>query len=201
MFKLSQLLKKTDNQIYYYYDYIPTKLFRYHSEQEISISKSIWDYKNGVPEAINKYTNDLMLYLSWLSRDIPSDKIGLVAVPPSKVGKYSPIRESISNIVNCYRQGIISDDYFGEKVLYDYGNLLQRYSDISTSHLGRKASYEEQKESIICSRDRLSRYWTTFIILDDVTTRGTSMDVCRDILLEHGAKEQYIYRFAIAKTV
>ena len=48
---------------------------------------------------------------------------------------------------------------------------------------------------------KLSRLWTTFIILDDVTTLGTSMDACRDILIQHGAKEQYIYRMAIARTL
>lgn len=194
-------LKQTDSGIYYLHDYVPVRQFRRHSETDNSMSRKIWDYKNGEADALNLFTNELMEAVSVLSKKMPGNKIGLVAVPPSKVGKASTVRTSIWNMANWSDKGIALRNFNCNKTIYDYGNLLTRSSDISTAHEGRRSSYEEQYESISCARDRLSRYWTTFIILDDVTTQGTSMDVCRDILIEHGAVEKYIYRMAIAKTI
>lgn len=151
--------------------------------------------------AFNDFTNKLMWAVAAVANTIGSNKFGLVAVPPSKVNKPSAIRNSIRKMANWYNQGIVRKNFKCSKAFYDYGNLLIRVSDISTAHEGVRATYDEQIESIECSKNGLSKYWTTFIILDDVTTLGTSMDVCRDILLAHGAKEQYIIRMAIARTV
>ncbi len=194
-------LRQTGDGIYYLYDYIPTRAFGRYSDEEIAISKKMWDYKNGEENALTDFTNDLMRAITILSKQMTGDKIGLVAVPPSKVDKESSIRTSIWNINKWYDKGITKSTFKCDKVIYDYGNLLTRVTDISTAHKGRRATYEEQYDSIECARDRLSRYYTTFIILDDVTTTGTSMEVCQDILVEHGAKERYIYRMAIAKTI
>ena len=194
-------LKQTATGIYYLHDYIPTRLFRFHSEEEISISRKMWDYKDQYQSAMEDFTNELMQAISIISKNMSGKKIGLVAVPPSKVDKPSPIRESIGIIMNWYNAGITNSVFGCDKEIYDYRLLLSRSTDISTAHEGTRATYAEQHQSISCSRDRLSKYWTTFIILDDVTTLGTSMDVCRDILVEHGAKEQYIYRMAIARTI
>lgn len=194
-------LKKTDTGIYYLYDYIPKRNFAYCSEKEIAITRKIWEYKNGNMEALNFFTNELMLAVAVLANEIHSQKMGLVAVPPSKVNKASTMHKSIRNMVNWYEKGITKTHFNTQKAFYDYSTLLTRVTDISTAHEGKRASYDEQAESIVCNRDNLSRLWTTFFILDDVTTKGTSMDVCKDILLEHGAKEQYIVRLAIARTV
>lgn len=194
-------LKMTKTGIYYLHDYIPYRLFSDYSEEEIAVTKRIWRYKNGDADALGVFTNELMEAAAVVANSAVSNKFGLVAIPPSKVNKPSAIRDSIWNMVNWYRQGIVRDVFGCGKEFYDYKDLLRRVFDISTAHEGVRASYEEQKESIECYGNRLSRLWTTFIILDDVTTLGTSMNVCRDILLEHGAKEQYIIRIAIARTV
>lgn len=194
-------LNMTDSGIYYLHDYIPVRQFRYYSEDAVAISRKIWDYKDGDQDALNVFTNELMWAVAMVANRIRSNKFGLVAVPPSKVDKFSAVRNSIWNMVNWYSKGIVRKSFGCSKEFYDYSNLLTRVSDISTAHEGVRATYDEQIESIECCRNNLSRYWTTFIILDDVTTLGTSMDVCRDILLEHGAKEQYIIRMAIARTV
>lgn len=194
-------LNMTDSGIYYLHDYIPVKQFRYYPEEAVAISRKIWDYKDGDEDALNVFTNELMWAVATVANRIRSNKFGLVAVPPSKVDKMSAVRNSIWNMVNWYSTGIVRKSFGCSKEFYDYSNLLMRVSDISTAHEGVRATYDEQIKSIECCRNNLSRYWTTFIILDDVTTLGTSMDVCRDILLEHGAKEQYIMRMAIARTV
>ena len=194
-------IKKTDDDIFYLHDYIPVKSFRYHSDEEIAMSKMVWAYKDGVAEAVNYFTNEMMYTIAAIGNGIRTDKIGLVAVPPSKVNKPSSMVTSIAQMTAWYNQGLTKTLFGTQKAIYDYSHLLTRISDISTAHEGVRATYEQQKESIYCSRDRLSKYLTAFFILDDVTTRGTSMDVCRDILLEHGANEKYIYRLAIARTV
>lgn len=191
----------TDSGIYYLHEYIPVRKFNCYPEEAVAISRKMWDYKDGNTEVLNFFTNELMAAIIPIANSVRSNKFGLVAVPPSKVNKSSPVRNSIWNMVNWYKQGIVQRNFGCSKEFYDYSNLLTRVSDISTAHEGVRASYDEQMKSIECCQNNLSRYWTTFIILDDVTTLGTSMDVCRDILLQHGAKEKYIIRMAIARTV
>lgn len=195
------MIKQTDTGIFYLHDYIPTRNFSIHSADEVAMSKKIWDYKNGEADALNVFTNELMQAIAEISRNMVSNKIGLVAVPPSKVNKESTIRTSIWNMENWYKQGKTKEIFGCNKEIHDYGNLIVRSSDISTAHEGQRATYDEQMESITCTKSRLSTLWTTFIILDDVTTLGTSMDVCRDILIANGAIDRYIYRMAIARTL
>lgn len=194
-------IKRTETDIYYLHDYIPTRNFPIHSSEEVAMSRMIWDYKDGENEAFNNFTNEIMSAIAEISRNMVSNRIGLVAVPPSKVNKVSTVRRSIEAIVDWYNQGITKEVFHCDKEIRDYGNLIVRSSDISTAHTGQRATYDEQMESIRCTRSRLSTLWTTFIILDDVTTLGTSMDVCRDILIANGAIDRYIYRMVIARTL
>lgn len=193
-------LRQTESGIHYIYDYYPSKYRRITGDQDL-LRRQIWAYKDMDSDAVTRFTRDLISAVTLISRDIRLSKIGLVAVPPSKVCKESPVRESIRQIVSLSKKGVISSAFGCNKTLYDYGTLLTRTSDIRTSHREGRATYEEQIDSISCSRDRLWRYRTAFIILDDVTTLGTSMDACRDILIENGSDEDKIYRLAIAKTV
>ena len=57
----------------------------------------------GDDNAMNVFTNELMWALSAISKSMRGDKIGLVAVPPSKVGKESSIRKSIQEIMIWYK--------------------------------------------------------------------------------------------------
>jgi len=45
-------LNVTSSGIYYLYNYIPIRVFPYYPEEEIDISKKIWDYKNGDAKCI-----------------------------------------------------------------------------------------------------------------------------------------------------
>ena len=193
-------LYQTDTGIYYLHEYYPVK-YRHISDEQEEIRRKIWAYKDQENEAISEFTNEFMAAIAAIMQHYTASKIGLVAVPPSKVGKPSPVRTSIENIVFWYKTGITASTFGFNRQIYDYGSLLQRTSDIPTAHQGVRATYEEQKASISCRTSRLWRYNTSFFILDDVTTKGTSMDVCRDILVENGAHPDRIYRLAIAKTV
>ena len=194
-------LKQTSEGIFYIHDYVPVRSFLYSSDAEVNFSRELWAYKKIEAGVLEKYTNELMWAIAQLSFHISDSKIGLVAVPPSKVGKDSAIRTSIWNIKNWFDQGITQSVFKCDKQVYDYSLLLTRESDVATSHESRvRATYEDHMGSISCTRDRLWRYRTTFIILDDVTTLGTSMEACKDILIQNGADANHIIRLAIAKT-
>lgn len=193
-------LRRTESGIYFIHNYTPTKKMRYASEYDCSITKQIWQYKDGDDVAIAKFTEDLMWAISHATSGIRTSNLALVAVPPSKVDKYSAVAESIEIIKNWYDQGK-TQEYNCFKTIMDFSTLLTRVDNVSTSHEGRRATYEEHLNSISCRRSRLSRYWSTFVLIDDVTTTGTSLYVCRDILLENGANEKYIVRIALAQTI
>ncbi|SDJ31233.1 hypothetical protein SAMN04487760_10529 [Lachnospiraceae bacterium G41] len=197
----SIILHHTYSDICFIHYYIPVRDFPYNSKEDVDFSRELWDYKKLIPYAMEKYTDELMQAISQMSRNISKNKIGLVAVPPSKVDKESAVRNSIKIIKEWYDQGLVKRKYGCDKQIYDYSDLLSRVEDIQTSHESRnRPSYDDQMDTIACSRDRLWRYRTAFIILDDVTTLGTSMDVCRDILIENEADEDQIYRLALART-
>ena len=90
-------LKRTDLGIFYLHDYIPVRLFPNYPE-----------------EAVAKVANH-----------IGSDRFGLVAVPPSKVGKMSTIRFSIWKMVNWYNQGMVRKYLNCSKVFYNYSNFIE----------------------------------------------------------------------------
>ncbi len=193
-------INQTDTGIYYLHEYFPVRYKRVTEEQD-RIRRAIWAYKEMDSEAIGLFTNELMQAITLISKQVYPAKIGLVSVPPSKTNKESPVRKSISNITFWYSRGVTEKQFDCYKQIYDYGNLLTRKSDIPTAHEGMRATYDQQKASISCKRERLWKYRTAFFILDDVTTVGTSMDVCRDILIENGCSPNRIYRLAIARTV
>jgi len=196
------MINQTKDGIYYLHNYTPVRRFNYCSEEEVAMSRQIWAYKNKDDEdTFNTFTNEMMRAIVKITNNSASDKIALVAVPPSKVGKKSTIAESIRVMKNWYDQGFAQSCFGCNKRIMDFSTLLTRASNVNTSHEGPRATYDEHKKSIVCSRDRLFRYRAVFIILDDVTTTGTIMNVCKDILIEQGAKKQYMYRLAIAQTV
>ncbi len=194
-------MEKTESGIYYLHEYYPRRLFGDCLEAEREISQQVWDYKNLNKIAVSRFTDELMEAIAELAEKTSSDKIGLVAVPPSEPDKYSAIKLSISRLAKMYQDGIVQEKYNCRKQILDYSDLLVRTKNVATSHQGRRATYQQHRDSIECSRDGLSKLWTTFIIIDDITTRGTVMKACRDILIDHGAYGKYIYQLAIGRTI
>lgn len=80
-------------------------------------------------------------------------------------------------------------------------NILSRIYDTRAAHDNRiRPSYEEQMDSIRCIYPALCDDNYTCILLDDITTKGTIMNVCRDILIENGMPYKNIICVAFAKT-
>lgn len=195
-------LFKNDNGIYYLHDYIPRHRRGNRAEEAIQISEDVLTYKDGNnADMVNRFTAEmLMAIVSIWNEEIMQDEIWLTAVPPSKTYKNSTVRKSIELIAQLYDQGAIEDITGCGVTFVDKGHLIRRVDNINTAHYGRRATYEEQMESLECEED-LSENDVAYIILDDVTTKGTSMEVCKDLLINAGADEEAIYCLAVAQTI
>ena len=176
-------------------------MFDMASPAQCQVSRDIWSYKDGNPEQIERFANELMQAITSVTDSINTNNLALVAIPPSKVGKYSPVAESIQLIQKWAQDGTLKTKFGCTKNVADYSARLTRVQDVNTSHEGPRATYEDHINSIACGRNKLSHLWSTFIIIDDVVTRGTHMDACKDILIKNGAIDRYIVRLAIARTV
>lgn len=209
--------------VYYLFDYDKNTKYR-----TGSLSKKLLNYKDYSDDSIDYkdefdyFNNELMKALSVLSNQvIPNNisKLALVSVPSSTVERdaLATMRKSINCIENWYDEGKTETDFCCKKEIINCGNLLTRISDVSTSHLSKtqpmfydvttsykyksRPSYIEHKNSIECSKSEiLERDDVAFIILDDISTRGTVMDACEDILIDNGANKENIYKFALFKT-
>ena len=197
------------NGIFYFSSYYPQRRALKKGLDEYLESLRILSYKYGMAE--NDY-DDLAHYTQLISRAIAyfvqildwnlkgkgypialnSLKVNLVAVPASDKDEKSMVIHSIEAITKqcSYKAQVI-----------DASNLLIREKSIrSAAKSGRnRPSYEESKNTIKvngeCFPDQM------YVIIDDVTTTGTIMNVCQDLLVEHGASLGNICRLAIAKTM
>lgn len=197
-------LRKNDLGIFYIHDYIPEYKWNNYGSDEILISERLVRYKDENKEfALNFFTNELTEAIIELLDNIIgeySKNVVLVAVPPSKVDKYSPVRLSISRI--RYNSEIKSKLKYTTKI-FDGGELLIRTKDVSTSHNERRAKYHEHILSIDFNEELAETFNddAIYIILDDITTTGSIMDVCRDILMDYDIESDKIYRLAIGSTI
>lgn len=193
--------------IYYLFDYYKDKKYE---------NKKIWrykDYNKDIPnmyvDEFNYFTNELMKSISELSNkiiDTRFNKLALISVPSSTVERdeLSTVKESINTIDKWYDEGKTQSKFNCKKEIINCGNLLKRVSDVPTSHLSeskKRANYVQHINSIECEKnDILEIEDVAFIILDDISTRGTIMNACEDILINNGVKKQNIYKFALFKT-
>lgn len=190
---------ETGIYIYYLHDYIPKGFIKQeHSAEGKEISEKILDYKAKKEPAFTDFTKEFMQAIAEISKKTKSSKIGLVAVPSSDPKKKSTVISSIELIEAWNNNGIAKEEYDFDKKIINHGDLITRTKKIRAAHLCKNESdrptYEEQTASLSvnCSEAKLSKLWTTFIILDDIATCGTSMKTCTDLLLQHGAVEKYI---------
>lgn len=190
--------------VYYLFDYD-----KYKRDE----NKKIWaykDYNKEIPNVhrveFNYFTTKLMEAILELSNliDVKFNKLALVSVPSSTVERdnLSTVKESINIIEKWYNEGRVRSEFNCKKEIINCGNLLKRVIDVDISHINKRVSYIQHIESIACEKkDIVNKDDVAFIILDDVSTRGTIMNVCEDILISNGVKKENIYKFALFKTV
>lgn len=203
----------------YLHDYVPdnrgiSRLLDYDSKT-IKLSDDIQKYKDyekdnfeDFIQEFNFFTKEFMKVICEFSNQIVSeevDKLALIAIPSSTLerDKVATVRESINCIEKCYKGGLLQSVYNCEKEIINCNDLLTRCSNVDTSHLDdRRPCYSEHMNSIKCEVNKLlKREDVAFIILDDISTRGTIMDACEDILINNGVNKDHIYKFALFKTI
>ncbi len=196
MFKL----KVSDWDVYYLHSYIPIGEWGIANPNDRRLSDKILKYKHGGDFEIRLFTHKLMKSISYLSNHIiddENDKLALVSIPPSETDKFSPIQESINIIEEKYRK---TDFNCSKEILNPH--LLTRISDVTSAHLeGPRPTYHNHMDTISFNRDFIFDDTTAFILIDDITTTGTIMDACEDILIKNNIDEKSIYKLAISKTV
>lgn len=182
----------THEKIYYYTYYVKQVFWRYRDESELEDSRLILQVKNGNEEAIELVANKMQTGIDELIANyVHTNQLIFAPLPSSKFNKKNPMFQVATKLKeNSSYQGRIH-------VL----NILSRIYDIRTAHDSSiRPSYEEQMDSIMCIYPALCNEHYTCILLDDITTKGTIMNVCRDILVENGMPYKNIICVAFAKS-
>ena len=196
------------SDIYFLYDYIPGPRRKDYKEQDVKLSKNIEEtmelneelikYKNQ-NKYIKKFTDPLLKSIINIYRNYFKDKEGVVllTVPPSRKNKTPQTKKSIDLIKKWEEEEKFEYDF----KIYNYYDLLIRYKSVPSSKEGDR-TIKKHKNSIKFNEEKvLPDTNMGFIILDDITTSGNSMYVCREILIENGVENKDIISLAIARTV
>ena len=199
-------LEISEHGVYYIYDYIQQYNWDNYDYDSTEISQKLLRYKDGKEIAMKFFTERLTEAIVEFANNVLGSKIteiALVAVPPSKVDKYSPIRESIDTIIDDFNYRQLKNEFNHVKTIHNFANLLKRIKDVHSSHKkGKRAMYVEHITSIECNEKMIEDSEDIiFIILDDITTTGMIMGVCEDILIDYDVCEENIYKLAIANTI
>ena len=167
------------------------------------ISQGIYDYKE-FGRHIDYFTRELMKAITFISNEKISadiDNIALVCIPRSTKGLESTIQESIDIIEKWYDTAKTDLDFGCSKKIINCKGLLTRFKTIGQSSKGAYLFKEDHINSIKCNMDsEIDLDNTVFILLDDITTHGTIMHACRDILTSENIKFTSIYMLAIGGT-
>lgn len=172
-----------NNCIYYLYDYVPKNTGRYDSKSQL-----ILDYKDEKRPAINQFNYEIMKALFEVSgRNSVLIKHRTICVVPShEAFKWSNSLQDTA-------------DFLSEKIGMRNGYYyLRRYRTIEKLSHGGNRSVEQHKHSIDIKYKKAIP-GKHFILLDDVTTTGNSLEACRQILNDNGAKS--VRCIAIGRTL
>ena len=202
-----QSYEKTIDDVYYLHDYIRKDDWDDVSLERSQISKDILKYKDGISKVINKFTNEIIDFIANLSNygiDDDIKRIYLVSIPSSTQNrdKNSSMKKSINIIEDNYKAGRIKFNVGCEKEIINFSNALVRIDDVKTAHTNNenRPKYEDHIRTIIFRNENEYDLKNSIVILlDDITTTGTIMNACGDILLREIEKDK-LYKLAIAAT-
>ncbi len=134
----------------------------------------------------DKRNPGLDFFAQKLLKKLSNREFVVCTVPPSKKGPNN------NGIAFLARTVIKLKD-----TLSDGTNCLRRFKTVPPSHLGGERSIEKHLSSIKVIHSEIVNDQHVFL-LDDVTTTGSSMHACKQLLLDAGAKK--VQCFALGKT-
>ena len=200
--------KITKNKVYYLNDYIRQGDWRDSNPYKVQISNQILKYKNCDPEALNKFTGQIIEFIEFFANyglDGKYEKIILVPIPSSthERDKKSAMKKSIRIIENEYKNGRVNFNEGREREIINYNGLLIRTEDIKAAHLSNtRPTYNDHMRTISFNKNKAADFNNcAFILLDDITTEGKIMRACTDILIKNNIEKESIFRLAIGATV
>lgn len=193
--------------VFFIYDYIKSEVRKDYKKNNIRLSSKmdeivkidgkIIGYKyDGFH--IEFFSEKLLESIKIISAVYFRDKNGvvLVAVPPSEKGKDPQTKKSIEMIKEWGEEGKYDIDF----KVYDKSKFLIRTQDVESSKTGNR-SIEKHEKSIECDENDNLPTNIGVIILDDVTTSGNTMYVCKNKLIEYGLDKEDVIPLAIARTL
>jgi predicted amidophosphoribosyltransferase len=176
-FTQAELLKKNNHSIYFFFKYYPRK--RHCNTEQFKQTSHILAIKNNYNYAVEKI---LPLLRMTIRNDI---EIIICVIPSSNKGlEETSIRKIAKNICGINR--------------LDGTSCLVRKYTVPKKHLNGKRNISDEKKSISVENKHIIKD-KIIVLLDDITTTGTSMKACTELLLEADAKK--VFGLAIAQTV
>lgn len=171
-----------DEYIYYIHDYIPKNTGIYSK-----VSEQLLDYKRGKSYAINKFNYELLrtLYKLTNNKSLPLTNRTICTVPSHNAYQWSDSLKKTAEYLSN-KTGMRNGYYF-----------LRRTNTIASLHSGGDRDIDNHINSIDIKYTKAIRK-RAFIIIDDITTTGNSLEACRQILENYGATN--IRCIAIGKT-
>ena len=200
-------LKLSPHKVYYFDEYIPVE--QGGTPEEKQIRSEILTFKNYktwikpdyqkayIEQFSHKILKGVDLIASTFDDTITG--IALIPVPCSKIGKKGGIHDCLNYIRN--HSSLFDNDVRCKFYCY---NLLKRYQDIKAIHqtkCSRDVALSVHLETIELTRETFYRPNMKIILIDDVTTSGSIMNACTELLLSHQVNIKQIYRLALASTV
>jgi len=144
-------------------------------------SKKILALKNSDPAVVAEYTKRLFRYL-------PNSKFTVAVVPSSKKGGNSSGIGMVAKNIVLMTNGRVTDGT----------ECLLRTFDVQSNHLStRRRSMAEELESIRF-KNTAAVSGKTVLLIDDIATRGITLQASKKLLMDAGATN--VVMFAFSKT-
>lgn len=167
------------NEVFYLENYFPINKFNDENSKDILNSKK--DYLFFKSKYFDKFVNSLKNDVNCVICVIPSSKKGFEISTTRLLAK--DLIQQFSNIE-------------------DGTNILERIKNVKSNHLSsmylekRRTKQEEESTIKVNNSEKIRN--KVVLLIDDISTTGTSFQVNKKLLKENNAK--YVYCLALAKT-